>query len=407
MAAKKGKEAGVPDKEGFVEEPDFGNAPEVEEPVEETHEGRNPYNAKIESFLAENPEFALRAQALADTPDELKIEIVRQDIVRARQEESRNNGVWAKLNTEPKLVNYYNNMFKQIPDGPGRRKAICEEYYRSLRIEGNYINPRFYDRNVTREQVNAYIEKNPERMKELDRLQSEGGLMMAYARNEYDMTAGERAAKRKVDQFLKEHEPDRNKIESMSDDELRDSVVRDTYFRVSRKEAVSAVVTEWLDRSPGVKMRLEKEHADKEPEYRRNSILKDASEAYRKATGKAPKGERIEFDEERLKQHMETHPEVYEPIYQMSRDELIVRDVQRRRSGSARAWEASPKIAWYNELLKQFNPKLHQQIVSHARFNEEPFRTQKIASAVETKGAEFLAQNPQLAQKARSISMGH
>ena len=219
MAAKKGKEAGTQNANGFVEEPDFGNAADAVEPVEEGHEagagGREPDSARIERFLSENQEFALRAQSLAESPEELKLEIVKQDIVRERQEESRYNGVWAKLNTEPKLFSYYNGKFKQIPDGPERRKAICEEYYESLKIEGNYINPRFYDRNVTGEQLDAHIARSPERMKELAKLQAEGKLMMAYARNEYDLTFGERRTKRKVEQFLKEHEPDRNKIESI------------------------------------------------------------------------------------------------------------------------------------------------------------------------------------------------
>ena len=283
------------------------------------------------------------------------------------------------------------------------RNVTGEEFYKSLRIEGNYVNPRFYDRNVTDEQVNAHLERNPQRMKELDKLQAKGQLTMAYARNEFNMTAGERAARRKVEQFLSTHEPDRKKIESMSDEALRDSVIRDTYFKVSRKEAVNAIVTEWLDRSPMVKARLEKEHAAKEPEYRRNSILKDAAEAYRKATGKSPHGERIEFDEESVKRHVAAHPEVYEPIYQMSHEELIAKDVQRRMNGSARAWQASPKIAQFNDLLQQVKPDLHKQIIANVRFQQEPFRTQKVAKSLLTKGAELLATNPQLAQKARGM----
>ncbi len=402
MAARKGKENETQVKGDFVEEPDFGGMPETGE----THEpeAKSYDDERILRFMEENPEFALKAQGLSETPEDLKTEIIRQEIVMARQEESRNNGVWAKLNSEPKLFAYYNNKFKQIPDGPERKHAICEEFYRSLRIEGNYVNPRFYDRNVTDEQVKAHLERNPQRMKELEKLQAEGQLTMAYARNEFNMTAGERAARRKVEQFLSTHEPDRKKIDSMSDEELRDSVIRDTYFKVSRREAVNAIVTEWLDRSPMVKARLEKEHATKEPEYRRNSVLKDAAEAYRKATGKAPKGDKIEFDEESVQRHVETHPDVYNPIMELSRDELIARDVQRRRSGSARAWEASPKISLFSEMLKKFEPDLHKRILSSVRFQQEPFRTQKIASSILTKGEELLATNPQAAQQARGMS---
>lgn len=401
MATKKGKEDETQVKSDFVEEPDFGDMPETGETHEPEAKAWN--DERILRFMEDNPEFALKAQSLAETPEDLKTEIVKQDIVMARQEESRNNGVWAKLNSEPKLFAYYNNKFKQIPDGPERKHAICEEFYRSLRIEGNYVNPRFYDRSVTFDQIKAYLNRNPKRMEELDKLQADGQLTMLYARNEFNMTAGERAAKRKVEQFLKEHEPDRNKIESMSDEELRDSVIRDTYFKVSRREAVNAIVTEWLDRSPAVKTRLEKEHAGKEPEYRRNSILKDAAEAYRKATGKAPRGEKVEFDEESVKRHVETHPDVYNPIMEMSRDELILRDVQRRRSGSARAWEASPKISIFSEMLKKFDPDLYKRILSNVRFQQEPFRTQKLTKDILTKGEELVATNPQAAQQARSM----
>lgn len=407
MATNRSKEAGTPDKDGFVEEPDFGNAQEVEEAVEETHEeasnGRGPNDERIVQFLVDNPEFALKAQALGDEPENLKREILKQDIVMARQEESRFNGVWAKLCAEPKMFKYYNDLHKEIPEGQARRKAICEGYYESLRIEGNYVNPRFYDCTVTEDQVDEHIAKHPARMKELANLQSEAKLVTAYARNEYALTAGERRAKRKVDQFLESHEPDRNKIESMNDDALRESVIRDTYFKASRREAVNTVLAEWLDRSPGVKTKLAHEHAGKEPEHRRNSILKDASEAYRKATGKAPRGEKIEFDEESVKRHVEAHPDIYEPIRKMTRDELVAKDVQRRMNGSARAWQASPKIALYNNLLLQFNPDLHKRIISNARFQQEPFRTQKIARDVVTKGQELAATNPQVAQRARGM----
>lgn len=402
MAARKGKENETRNQNGFVEEPDFGDMPEAGE----THESvaKSYDDERILRFMEENPEFALKAQGLSETPEDLKTEIVKQEIVMARQEESRNNGVWAKLNSEPKLFAYYNNKFKNIADGPERKHAICEEFYRSLRIEGNYINPRFYDRSVSDEQVKVHLERNPQRMKELDKLQAEGQLTMAYARNEFNMTTGERAARRKVEQFLSTHEPDRKKIESMSDEALRNSVIRDTYFKVSRREAVNAIVTEWLDRSPAVKARLEKEHSGKEPEYRRNSILKDAAEAYRKATGKAPRGEKIEFDEESVQRHVDTHPDVFTPIMEMSRDELIARDVQRRRSGSARAWEASPKVALFSEMLQKLEPDLHKRIVSNARFQQEPFRTQKIAKDLLTKGEELVVTNPQAAQQARGMS---
>ena len=411
MAAKKGKEAGTPDVNGFVEEPDFGNAPganetvaEEEHETQELREGREPNNERIDAFLAENPEFAMKAQSLAETPEELKLEIVKQDIVRERQFEARYNGVWAKLCAEPKLFTYYNGQFKQIADPAERKKAICKEYYESLKIEGNYVNPRFYDKTVTDEQLASHIKKNPEQMKRLDALQAEGRLMMVYARNEYYMTAGERRAKRKVEEFLESHEPDRKQIESWGEDKLMDSVIRDTYFKVSRKEAVNEVVNEWLDRSPGIKARLEKEHEGKDPEHRRNSILKDAAEAYRKATGKTPHGERIEFTEENIMRHVETHPEIYEPIRQMSHDELVAKDVQRRMNGSARAWQANPKISLFNELLKQVNPDLHKQIISNARFQQEPFRTQKIAKSIMTKGQEMLVTNPQVAQRMRGAS---
>ena len=408
MAKKEGKNLREPDEKGFVEEPEFDPTLENEEaaPGEEPHEseqnGREPNYARVHEFLEEYPEFALKAQKLAEKPEEMKREIIRQDIIRERQFESRYNGVWAKLSSNPKLFQYYNHKMRDIPDGPERRKAICKEYYESLKIEGNYINPRFYDRNVTDEQVDAHIAKDPEQMKRLDKIQAEGNLMMVYARNEYYLTAGERRAQRKVEQFLQTHEPDRKQIDESNDEELRASVIRDTFFKASRRDAIDEIISDWLDKTPGFKDKLEKEHAGKAPEHMHNSILKDASEAYRKATGKSPKGDRIEFSDANIKKHMAAHPEIYDPIKEMSREELIAKDVQRRINGAARAWQASKSTAKFNDLLKHYKPELHKQIITNARYQQEPFRTQKIAKSLETKGLEFLATNPQLTQRSRS-----
>ena len=412
-------------KDNFNEEPTFGESHELDTPVEaqqemqdlEQQEGQEksgtPANYdRVYNYLKDNPEFHKSAMDLAANPDAMKRAIVAQDIIKERQFEARYNSVWAKLSAQPKLLEYYNSNNKSIKDPSDRRKAICKEYYESMKIERNYIEPRFYDKNVTETQIDAKFATDPKLSDRLNKIQSEGKLLEVYARGEMYITSSYRAKKRAALSFLNAKDskdnyinaPDREQLldipanerktntKTWTDEQLAKSVINDLYFRTARKDSSNEKISAWLDKNPQLNKQLEEKHAGKEEHHKQASILKDAAIKYKQATGANAKGANVEMDQASIDAHMAKRPEVYAEVLNAvkngDREFLVIQDVARRKNGMARSWKANPELSRFTDLIKEKNPRLFEQIRRNVQNNTEPFKTQKFTEQVAIKGKE-------------------